>query len=238
MSVEEKLKECRERKGMTQQEVAEKSGYSRSSIINWEKGLRTPDANVLKTLAQVLGTTVAYLMGETDESTPLGITSNVRKETVQYFDKWIEVPVLDPTVIACAGAGNGGMTGIYASAEKTILLPAEMVGTISIDADKHPFAVLVEGDSMEGAGIPDRSTVVVNPAEEVYDGDAALVCFGRQNEWAIKWVYFNKNDGSIEIRSAAPQYKPMLFTKEEIDLGLFRIVGKITAYTGTPRKGI
>lgn len=238
MSVEEKLKECRERKGMTQQEVAEKSGYSRSSIINWEKGLRTPDANVLKTLAQVLGTTVAFLMGETDEPTPLDITSNVRKETVQYFDKWIEVPVLDPTVIACAGAGNGGMTGIYASAEKTILLPAEMVGTISIDADKKPFAVLVEGDSMEGAGIPDRSTVVVNPAEEVYDGDAALVCFGRQNEWAIKWVYFNKNDGSIEIRSAAPQYKPMLFTKEEIDLGLFRIVGKITAYTGTPRKGI
>ena len=238
MSVEEKLKECRERKGMTQQEVAEKSGYSRSSIINWEKGLRTPDANVLKTLAQVFGTTVAYLMGETDGSTPLDITSNVRKESAQYFDKWIEVPVLDPTVIACAGAGNGGMTGIYASAEKTILLPAEMVGTISIDADKHPFAVFVEGDSMEGAGIPDRSTVVVNPAEEVYDGDTVLVCFGLQNEWAIKWIYFNKKDGSIEIRSAAPQYKPMLFTKEEIDLGLFRIVGKITAYTGTPRKGI
>lgn len=73
MSVEEKLKECRERKGMTQQEVAEKSGYSRNSIINWEKGLRTPDANVLKTLAQVLGTTVAYLMGETDEPASLDI---------------------------------------------------------------------------------------------------------------------------------------------------------------------
>lgn len=25
-----------------------------------------------------------------------------------------------------------------------------------------------------------------------------------------------KKDGSVEIRSAAPQYKPMLFTKEEI----------------------
>lgn len=77
MSVEEKLKECRERKGMTQQEVAEKSGYSRSSIINWEKGLRTPDANVLKTLAQVLGTTVAYLMGG--------------KQVAPYAGAWIEI---------------------------------------------------------------------------------------------------------------------------------------------------
>ncbi|WP_274531983.1 LexA family protein [Aminobacterium colombiense] len=109
---------------------------------------------------------------------------------------------------------------------------------MSVDADKHPFAVFVEGDSMEGAGIPDRSTVVVNPAEEVYDGDTALVCFGRQNEWAIKWVYFNKADGSVEIRSAAPQYKPMVFTKEDIELGLFCIVGKVTRLTAEPRKGI
>ncbi len=91
---------------------------------------------------------------------------------------------------------------------------------------------------MEGADIPDRSTLVINPAEEVYDGDAALVCFGRQSEWAIKWVYFDTKDGSVEIRSAAPQYKPMVFTKEDIELGLFCIVGKVTVYTGTPRRGI
>ncbi|WP_286677287.1 LexA family transcriptional regulator [Aminobacterium sp. EBM-42] len=237
MSVEEKLKECRERKGMTQQEVAEKSGYSRSSIINWEKGLRTPDANVLKTLAQVFGTTVAYLMGETEEPAA-SKEATVRKDSIRYFDQWIEIPVLDPTAIACAGRGNGGMIEIYASAEKTILLPIDVVGNISIDADKKPFAVLVEGDSMEGAGIPDRSTVVVNPAEEVYDGDVALVCFGLQKEWAIKWVYFDTKDGSVEIRSAAPQYKPRSFTKEEINMGLFYIVGKVTLLTAVPRKGI
>ncbi|MDD3768941.1 MAG: LexA family transcriptional regulator, partial [Aminobacterium colombiense] len=233
----EKLKKCRETLEMTQQEVAEKSGYSRNSIINWEKGLRTPDANVLKTLAQVFGTTVAYLMGETEEPAA-SKEATVRKDSIRHFDQWIEIPVLDPTAIACAGRGNGGMIEIYASAEKTILLPIDVVGNISIDADKKPFAVLVEGDSMEGAGIPDRSTVVVNPAEEVYDGDVALVCFGLQKEWAIKWVYFDTKDGSVEIRSAAPQYKPRSFTKEEINMGLFYIVGKVTLLTAVPRKGI
>ena len=232
-----RIRESREILGLTQGDLASLVGVSKNTVWNWENSRRKPRGDEIKKLARALKVNVAYLLDETDNPMPLD-KPTIRKETVQYFDKWIEVPVLDPTVIACAGAGNGGMTGIYASAEKTILLPAEMVGTISIDADKHPFAVFVEGDSMEGAGIPDRSTVVVNPAEEVYDGDTVLVCFGLQNEWAIKWIYFNKKDGSIEIRSAAPQYKPMLFTKEEIDLGLFRIVGKITAYTGTPRRGI
>ncbi len=34
MPIGEKLKKCRETLEMTQQEVAEKSGYSRNSIIN------------------------------------------------------------------------------------------------------------------------------------------------------------------------------------------------------------
>ena len=233
----QRIRESREFLGLTQGDLAILVGVSKNTVWNWENERREPRGDEIKKLASALKVNVAYLLGEINDPTPLD-KPNVRKESFQYFDQWVEIPVLDPTIIACAGLGNGGMTGIYASAEKKILLPASMVGTISIDTDKKPLAVLVEGDSMEEAGIPDRSTVVINPAEPVYDGDAALVCFGLQNEWAIKWVYFNKKDGSVEIRSADSKYKPMLFTKEDIDLGFFCIIGKVTCLTSEPRKGI
>ncbi|WP_286952779.1 MULTISPECIES: helix-turn-helix domain-containing protein [Aminobacterium] len=237
MSLGKRLKALRKVRGFKQRDLAKVLGISENTMYRWEADMNAPSDEDKKRLASILGTSIAYLMGETEEPAA-SKEATVRKDSIRHFDQWIEIPVLDPTAIACAGRGNGGMIEIYASAEKTILLPIDVVGNISIDADKKPFAVLVEGDSMEGAGIPDRSTVVVNPAEEVYDGDVALVCFGLQKEWAIKWVYFDTKDGSVEIRSAAPQYKPRSFTKEEINMGLFYIVGKVTLLTAVPRKGI
>jgi transcriptional regulator with XRE-family HTH domain len=150
----DRVKSARQKAKLSQSDLASAMGLTQSQISKIEKGESDTSQENVKKLATILNVAVSYLMGETDEPASLDITSNVRKGSAQYFDEWVEIPVLDPTIIACAGLGNGGMTGIYASAEKTILLPANMVGIISVDADKHPFAVFVEGDSMEGARIP------------------------------------------------------------------------------------
>ncbi len=228
MSLGDRLKRCRTQKKMTQQELADKTGYSRSSIINWERGTRTPDADVLKKLADALGVSVSYLMGEIDMD-----HGNVGKKS---FQPVIEIPILDPTLMACAGKGNH-IESAYARAEKTIFLPASDVGVLSVDIDKRPFAVTVEGDSMESAGIPDRSTVVVNPAEEIYDGDIVLVAFGIMPQIAIKWIFF-KRDGSIELRAANPAYPPLIFTKEDIENDMIKILGKVMYVINKPKRGI
>lgn len=49
--------------------MEEESGYSRNSIINWETGIRVPRADTLTELAKLLGTTVSYLAGETEDHT-------------------------------------------------------------------------------------------------------------------------------------------------------------------------
>lgn len=228
MLLGDRLRECREKKKMTQQELAEKTGFSRGSIINWEKGIRIPNADILKKLAEALGVTVSYLMGETDMD-----HENVKKNSFQHV---IEIPILDPTLIACAGEGNH-IESVYAKAEKTVFLPASDVGVISVDADKRPFAVVVEGDSMEGAGISDKSTVVVNPAEEIYDGDTVLVAFGIMPQIAVKWIFF-KRDGSIELRSANPAYSPLIFSKEDIENDMIKILGKVVYVINKPKRGI
>jgi len=223
----ERLKEIRKKLGITQGELASLIGVSETTVWNWENGRREPRSTEINKLAKVLGVSVSYLLGETDAD-----HGNVKKNSFQHV---IEIPILDPTLIACAGKGNH-IESVYAKAEKTVFLPTSDVGVISVDADKRPFAVIVEGDSMEGAGIQDKSTVVVNPAEEIYDGDTVLVAFGIMPQIAIKWIFF-KRDGGIELRSANPAYPPLIFAKEDIDNNMIRILGKVMYVINRPKRG-
>lgn len=60
----EKLKEYRKKKGWKQEELAERSGYSRSSIINWETGKRAPRTVDIERIALTLGVSPHDLIGE------------------------------------------------------------------------------------------------------------------------------------------------------------------------------
>ena len=68
--IREKLIQSRKKLGWTQQDLANKSGFSRSSIINWETGKRAPRSVDIERLAKALGTSAAYLMSETDNPEP------------------------------------------------------------------------------------------------------------------------------------------------------------------------
>lgn len=53
-----KLKECREKRGLTQEELAEKSQVSRVTISQLEQGRENTTAKTLLKLAQALDTTI------------------------------------------------------------------------------------------------------------------------------------------------------------------------------------
>ena len=64
----EKIKELRLKKGLTQAELARRTGYNdRSSITKLENGHFDLSIDKVKIFAQVLGTTPAYLMGWEDD---------------------------------------------------------------------------------------------------------------------------------------------------------------------------
>lgn len=223
-----RLKEARERAGLSAAELADSLNVGKNTIWRWEQGERTPSDKDKLRLAQLLGTTVSFLIGET-EDLPLGARS------LSPEDIW-SVPVLSPAAVACAGSGNGGMDGIILEAEEFIIMPKEWVGPISTDKDKQPFAISVEGDSMEEAGIPDRVDVVVNPIAEIFNGDVVVACFGRKNELAVKWMYCHP-DGKVELRAASPHYPAMIFSKEEQEDQNLRILGKVVRTSGKPKRG-
>lgn len=63
----------RKRNGMTQLDLAEKLNYSDKAISKWERGDSIPDVTVLKTIADLFGVTVDYLI-TAEHQEPISIT--------------------------------------------------------------------------------------------------------------------------------------------------------------------
>lgn len=61
--LQENIRAFRQKKGMTQEELASRLHVVRQTVSKWEKGLSVPDAELLIRLAEVLEVSVAQLLG-------------------------------------------------------------------------------------------------------------------------------------------------------------------------------
>lgn len=71
MSLAEKVKDLREKKGMNQKQLAEASNITQATISRIESGwVKELKSEALKRLAEALGVTVDYLVDKTEKLTP------------------------------------------------------------------------------------------------------------------------------------------------------------------------
>ena len=67
----ERIKETREKSGLSRKNVATSLDVSSETVARWERDERSPDALILVKLAAVLGVTATFLLGEPEAvSTP------------------------------------------------------------------------------------------------------------------------------------------------------------------------
>ena len=69
----ERLRTARELKGFSQTDLAKKTDLQPSAISHFENNRRSPSFDNLKQLADVLGVTVDYLLGRSEEPTTVNI---------------------------------------------------------------------------------------------------------------------------------------------------------------------
>lgn len=81
MSIGEKLKECRKKAGLSQEQLAEKLCVSRQAITKWESNRGMPDIANIKNISKLFGVSIDYLLddGET-------ILNNAIKESINIED--------------------------------------------------------------------------------------------------------------------------------------------------------
>ncbi len=81
MMLSEKIHNCRKKKGLSQDALAEKMGVSRQAVSKWETGESSPELGKMKALADVLGVTVDWLLSD-EEAEP-----EVRKPSDSASDR-------------------------------------------------------------------------------------------------------------------------------------------------------
>ena len=91
---DETLIYLRKRAGLTQAELAEKLGVSRSTIGNYEKGIRTPDYEMLEKIADYFNVDLNFLLGKSGNEADLYkryaetvFKEKVEKEILRLFRK-------------------------------------------------------------------------------------------------------------------------------------------------------
>ena len=80
----ERLIERREAMGISKLEASKRVGVPQPTYLRYETGEREPSIHVLKDIAKALNTSVDYLTGASNTSTPDSITIN-KKENPEVF---------------------------------------------------------------------------------------------------------------------------------------------------------
>jgi transcriptional regulator with XRE-family HTH domain len=65
-----RLKELRNRSNLTQMQLAEKLGVANDTVSRWERGVLLISRESLMSIAAIFNTTISYLLGEIDDSSP------------------------------------------------------------------------------------------------------------------------------------------------------------------------
>ena len=67
LTIGERIKRQRIRKGMTQQQLADNLGLSQGTVAGWERGSSKPNVRVIQRLAETFGTSTEYFYREWDD---------------------------------------------------------------------------------------------------------------------------------------------------------------------------
>jgi transcriptional regulator with XRE-family HTH domain len=68
--IPERLRIAREKLNLSKAEAARKIGLTAASYVRYEAGDRSPSPQVLQSIAENLSTSVAFLSGETEDTSP------------------------------------------------------------------------------------------------------------------------------------------------------------------------
>ena len=205
-----RIRNRREELGLSQDELGKRLGYkSRSSINKIELDQRNLTQSKIKAIADALETTPSYIMGwdEPDQK--------FDEEKLKFFDNLFPITVKKFPLLGNIACG------------KPIFADEHFESYVEAGANiKADFCLRAKGDSMIGARIQDGDIVFIHKQEMVDDGEIAAVLI--DDEATLKRVYYDQENGILQLFAENPQYKTMRFTGEELDH--IRILGKAVAF--------
>jgi len=203
MVLAQRLKQLRTEKKLTATEVALKLGIAKSTISNYEKGIREPNLTTLNSLAKIYGKTLDVLLNFNGDDVPLAIS-------VVPIDELSQIPIL--------GAIRAGEP-IYA--EDNIMGYTDLGREYKGKGDY--FALYVVGDSMNNSRICEGDIVIVRKQTTVENGEIAVVLIDDEDS-TIKKVFHTEKTVTLMPSSANIIHRPRVI---DLRVSTVRILGKV-----------
>lgn len=241
----QRIKEKRKAAKLTQAELGDAIGSTKSSICGWEKGLHKPDVDTVEQIAEVLHTTAGYLLGYTDDDERYSDAEeldSLPEGWMEHFDGDVKAAVkayramdedrarefaLPPDALPITVRNIPLYGGIHAG--DPTYVEQEFDSYVAVGANvRCDFALRVIGDSMINARIYDGDIVFIRKQDTVENGEIAAVLI--DDETTLKRVRFI-GGGMTMFCPENPKYDPIIVGGEGETRNV-RILGKAVAFQG------
>jgi repressor LexA len=206
-----RLKELRLLNNLSQKNLAEQFGVSKSSINMYEHGEREPNFTMLKNIADFFGVDTDYLLGKSSVQNK-SYTDNGNID-ISRFDNIIPVTTKKIPLIGEIACGQP----IFANEEFESYIAIDN----GINAD---YALRCKGDSMTGARIMDGDLVFIRCQPTVENGEIAAVIIDDSATLKRVYIYPDK----LILNAENPKYEPLIYVNDELEN--IHILGKAIAF--------
>ena len=207
----DRFKQLRTERRLSQQNLADQLGFSKSSVNMYERGEREPGLESMETIADYFNVDLDYLMGRSDIPNRNDWLKSINKSVVvepsqpqMKFDNIIPISTKRFPLLGDIACGKP----IMANEEKEQYVEA---GT-NIHAD---FCLKAKGDSMIGARIYDGDIVFIRKQEMVNNGEIAAVII--DDEATLKRVNYYPEKNLLILKAENSNYEDLVYTGEQLD---------------------
>lgn len=182
------IKSKREYLKLTQQDVADYVGISKSAVSRWESGdIGSMGIEKVPRLSEVLQISPLEL---------INLDKEFSKERIPNNSNTNPIPL-----IGTIAAGQ------------PILAEENIEDYFNLDSRiKADFCLRIKGDSMVDAGIQEEDIVFIRKQESLENGEIGAILI--ENEATLKRFYFDNDTVILQAENKA--YKPMIFTDGNI----------------------
>lgn len=198
-----RLSELMDKRNMSDDELADKLNVSRTTILRWRKGERSPKMSKIPDIAKEFGVHPTYFIDD-DNIKP------VAEKPMRY-----SIPIYG--VIPA---------GSPALAEENIIgdlsVPSQLINKYGIN---NLISLKISGDSMNKV-IPNGFIAVLHQTENISNGDIVGVLINGY-DCTLKRIYKTNNRVILEPDSYNSEFKPYIFECTDIfDCPEIKIIGK------------
>jgi repressor LexA len=197
---QERLQEAIKRSGLSQSEVAKRSGISRGSITDYIKGRYEAKQDKVYDLAKVLGVRSEWLMGYNVDPVKPAKSVNIK-----------EIPV-----VSQVSAGPP----LYA--EENIIDHTYVAESLLKDGKEY-FGLIVDGDSMDKEFRP-GDIVIIEKGSCIENGQVGVVQVNGYNA-TLKRVKYVNDSLLLLPESNNPAHEPQVYNNNDEVTIIGRVVG-------------